>query len=515
MKKFSRNIQMSVNLISSLVVFVSNMAISFFLAPYIVEHIGVEANGFVQLANDFVNYATILVGIINSMAARFVTIAVHQGDVKKANVYYTSVFYANLALLALFTIPAICIIVKLEHIINIPPEIVVDVKWLFIFIFLNFLSGLAVPMWGTSTYITNTLYITSLGNTISSILRVGAIVCMFAFFEPKVWYIGFASFLVMIFIKVWNYVYKKKLTPELKISKASFDKAAVKELMSSGVWNALSSLGVMLLSGLDLLICNTFVGATAMGVLTLAKTIPHKLTSLSSTICSVFAPEITINYAKGDKERLKTDLKQAMNITGIIMTVPLAILFVFGDSFFKLWVPSQDAVQLQILSILTVLSYIFTCGVQVLYNVFTTVNKVKINSIMMILSGAVSTLGVLVCLRFTDWGIFAIAGVSSVVNIIRNMCYTVPFATKYIGFKWYTFFPQVGKSILSVVCILIVGYIVKLFMAPATWLTLLVACVIAAVFGFAVNIMIVLTKQERKILLGKFMSKLKRKKKSA
>ena len=509
MKDFSRGTQMTINLLSSLVVFATGILINFFLSPYIIENIGVEANGFLQLGNNFINYANLLITVVNSMAGRFITIEIHTGNKQKANIYYTSVYFANLLMLLIFLLPVIGMIFNLENIIDIPIALVSDIKLLYIFTFFNFLSGLAVPMWGSCTYITNKLYISSLGSLISSIIRVVTTVALFAFFEPKVWYVTFATFLVMIFTVLWGYNFKKKLTPELKINSKSFDFKAVTELMAAGVWNAISSLGITLLSGLDLLICNLFIGSFQMGVLSVAKIVPNQLSSLSSTICNVFAPELTINFAKGNKELLKNDLKQAMNITGIILTIPLAILFVFGDSFFRLWVPSQNAEQLQILSALTVLGYIFTSGTQVLYNVFVTVNKVKTNSILMLLSGVISTAVVFVCLKLTNWGVFAVAGVSSVVNLIRNMGFTVPFTAKYLGFKWNTFYPQVAKSILSVIILVTIGYLLKIVIYPTNWLMLFLVCGFTAVIGFGVNIYIVLSKNEREIVCKKIFSKFK------
>jgi len=301
------------------------------------------------------------------------------------------------------------------------------------------------------------------------------------------------------------------LTPKLNIKKKYFDLKAVTELIGSGVWNAISNLGNILLSGLDLLICNVFIGSTQMGILSVAKVMPNQIVSLSSTICNVFAPELTINYAKGNKEILKKDLKQAMNITGIILTIPLAILFVFGDSFFGLWMPSQSARQLQILAELSIISLIFTSGTQVLYNVFVTVNKVKTNSLLMLVSGVVSTIIVFICMKVTDWGIYAVAGVSSVVNLVRNMCYTVPFTAKYLGFKWNTFYPQVGKSVLSVIIIVLIGIIIRNFIYPTTWVMLIFVCALTALIGFIVNVYIVLSRDERKIIFGLINAKIGKK----
>ena len=41
-----------------------------------------------------------------------------------------------------------------------------------------------------------------------------------------------------------------------------------------------------------------------------------------------------------------------MKILGIIINIPIAILFVFGKEFFMLWVPEQNALELHILSVI-------------------------------------------------------------------------------------------------------------------------------------------------------------------
>ena len=90
--------QSAINLLAQIVMFGVNLCISFFLVPYITEVIGVDAYGFVGLANDFVSYAQIVTVAINSMASRFITIKIHEGDKEEANKFYSSVVIANIIL---------------------------------------------------------------------------------------------------------------------------------------------------------------------------------------------------------------------------------------------------------------------------------------------------------------------------------------------------------------------------------------------------------------------------------
>lgn len=505
----SENKKLIVNLLSGIMVFVINLIISFFLSPYIVKNLGVEANGFISLANTFITYATLVTVALNSMAGRFITIAIHKNNYEEANKYYNAVFGGNLITAVFLIVPAIICVIRLESIINIPDNLIFDVKILLSILFINFFIGLVLPNWAIATFATNRLYLQSIRTIQSNILKSASILLLFMIFSPRVYYVAIASLLCTLYITVYNWYYHKKLLSQLTIKRKYFDWKYVKELIFSGMWNTINQTGQMLLSGLDLLITNLFIGSVSMGALSLAKTVPSIITGLSGTLTGVFMPSLTIDFAKNDKEALKRNLKQGMKLTGVLLTIPLAILIVYGREFYHLWVPSQDARILQILSVLTCFGLIFTSGIQCLFNVFTVVNKLKINSILLLLSGLISTIIVFILLNTTNLGVFAVAGVSSFVNLARNIIYIVPFAAKYLGFKWNTFFPEVLSSVVSVIVLTIVAYIIKQFIVADSWILLILVCAITAIIGLVINMFIVLNNDERKYLLGMIKRKIR------
>lgn len=73
----------------------------------------------------------------------------------------------------------------------------------------------------------------------------------------------------------------------------------------------------------------------------------------------------------------------------------------------------------------------FTSGTQILYNVFSTVNRVKTNSIVVVVSGIFSILLTITLIKYTNIGIYAVAGISTIVTLLRNMLFTLPM-TLYI-----------------------------------------------------------------------------------
>lgn len=495
------------NVICSVLVLVSNIVISLWLSPFIIKNIGVEANGFVSLASNFVSYASLIVTALNSMAARFITVSYVEKDYKKANLYYNSVFWGNLVIVAVLIFPAIYFVAQLDSFVNVPSDILTDVKMLFTFVFSIFFMQTAAPNWSCGTYVTNRLDRTYIPNIIFAVLKAVLIFSLMYIFKPTVWYIGLVNFIIAFLDTAVAWYNTHTLTPELRVylnpKKAICSWQAIKDLVGSGIWGSVSNVGSMLLSGLDLIICNIFIGPTQMGILSLSKTLPHLMQSLSASICHAFAPELVINYAQGNKDKVLRDINRSMKLTSVVLIIPLAGIIVMSVDFYRLWVPSQDANLLSMLTTVTCLGYAFTSGTQILYNVFSTVNKVKLNAILMMASGAVSTALVFVLLKTTNLGIFAIAGVSVVVSLVRNMLYTIPYTAKYLGFKKTQFLPQIFSCVLSTCLLSFIGIVVKQLFSISTWIDFILVAGLLSVIFLIINVLVFLKKDERSMLFEK------------
>ena len=132
MKKLSLNQQSALNIAGSIIVVVINVAINFLLSPFIVAHLGVEANGYITLANNFVSYIALVTIALNSMAGRFILIEYRHGDQQSANEYYSSVLFGDWFLAAIFLVPMILFVVFIDHVIKVPHEYLLDTRLLFL-----------------------------------------------------------------------------------------------------------------------------------------------------------------------------------------------------------------------------------------------------------------------------------------------------------------------------------------------------------------------------------------------
>lgn len=499
----NRTKQLIINMSANFVSFGISMLISFFLSPYIVKTVGVEANGFVTLANNFVAYAGLITIALNSMAGRYITISVAQGDEAETNKYFNSVFYANLVIAAFLTVAGCLVVFFLDKLINVPVSILPDVRLLFIFLFLNCILSIVGSVYFVATFARNMLYLESLRNIEANIARALCIIGLFALGSPHVYYVGIGSLVSGVYVLIRNVQYTKKLLPQVHIRRKCFDIGAVLKIMASGIWNTINRLGQILIDGMDLLITNLFVDATSMGVLGLAKTVPNLISSLMGSIVNVFSPNYTILFAQGRYEELVKQIKRSMKIMGIITNLPIIVLIVCGQDFFKSWQPTMDAASLQILSLLTVGCLIFSGGINCLYGVFTVVNKIKVNSLVVLAGGAVSTVIVLILVNVTDLGVYAVAGVSTVISILRNLLFTAPYGAKCLNQKWFTFYPDIFNPVVYVVISSLIGFVAVVHVPFAGWIGFFLKAGIVGSLALLVGLCVLLSQEDRKYLFAK------------
>lgn len=493
---------------ASFVSFCVSLGISFLLTPFIVKSLGAAAYGFVGLSTNIISYTQLLTIALNSMAGRFITIKYAQGKIDEANKYFSSVFYSNLVLSAIIVAFLGSCVFFLEEIFEIPDELVIDVKFLFLLLVINSIAGLLTNVYAIATFIKNRLELSSIRSIIGSFIRAILLLVLFGLLEPRLWYIGVSGMVLTAYMSFTNYKYTQILAPELYISRYNFEWAKVKELVSSGAWNLLSKLGEILGTGLDLVIANLFIGATAMGILSITKTVPVQILSIFAMISSVFAPLFTKLYAEGKKNEMLLELKKSIRILGFFTTVPLACLYVLGKEFYSLWLPGQDAEMLQTLTIVGTIGLTFAMPLEALWNIFTITNKIKYSSMVTLLNNVIIIIIVLTSMLFVESEyarLLILAGTRTCTGTIRVVTFLPLYGAKCLDLPKYTFFPPIIKSVTGIVLSLVICYVIKSFVCINSWFAFFISVVAIIFITTMTNYFILLEKGDRSFIKQKIL----------
>lgn len=503
--------QIAKNLIFNTISFGINFAISFLFTPYLIRTVGKEAYSFFPLVNNIIGYSSILTAAVGSMGGRFITMSIYQNDKEGANQYFNSVWVANIFLSILFTIVSILAVIFISDFLTVPKYLETDVQWLFAFGAMSMILGLITGLFGIGTYVKNRLDLSASRNVLINVIRVLCILLLFYIFKPTIIFMSMSAFIAAIVGVYFNLSFKRRLLPELSVNpKKYFSWVKIKETTFSGMWNSVNQLSNVLLQQVDLLIANIFIGASVTGDLSIAKTAPILILNLLGILSGSFLPHFNILFAKGEQNLLIAEINKAMIIVCFFICIPLGFLTVFSEDFFKLWVPSENSLILYYLSILSILPMIIGGSVNPIFGVFTITNNLKIPSLVLLISGIFNTFFIILLLKKTNLGFWAIPLVSAIQMTLRNFFFTTIYGALCLNQKWYTFYPSVFKGLLGMLVVVCCGLMFKHFVSVDNWQAFF--CVFAGVSMLSMfcNGFVMLNSTDRKYIVSKVMARLRR-----
>lgn len=489
--------RLAVNMIANIVAFIVQFGVNFVLTPYIVQALGSAAYGFVQLSNNVIGWLGILTVALNSMSARFICIAMSRHHVEKAKEYFNSVLMANTVLACVLMIPSVLLVAFVNRVMNVPSHLLPDVRMMFAFALVGMEVQLLLNVFATVYYVTNRVDIQAKRNIEGNVLRAVVMVALFASLPARMWYVTATMLLVYVYLGLADVYYTRKLVPQLTVDPHYFKGRAVRELLSSGIWNSVNQLSIALLTSLDIYLMNVLISAQAAGEYSIVKLLPNFIQSFVGVMVSVFIPEFTMLYAQRKKKELLGSIDFSVKMMGYLMALPIGFLIIFAPEFFRLWVPGQNVGVLQGLSLLTIIPMIVTGSINTIYNVYTVTNKLRTPALVWVVFGVLNVATVIVLAQFTPLGIWSVPVAAFGWGLLRNLTFTPIYAAHCLDVHWSTFYKAIARGSLCTVIMTLICFAYQRFFAADSWPLLILAAMVCAAAAGAVNLFVVFRRDER------------------
>ena len=507
MKSAKINLTILANVVSCLF----TLGISYLLTPYYVSTLGDEAYGYVGLANTFIGYAGILTLAFNAMAQRFITVAYQRGEKEEMNVYFWSVLMAEGLLSAAILAVGLGISARVETFFDVSPHLLGDVRITFAVAVLNFVVTTVLSVFASSCFAANRIEISAMLTILANIGKVAVLVPLLYFFAPHVYFISVGGLIYTLVLYGGYWAVTKRILPEIRFDRSFIRRSAMWTMFRYGVWSSLSRISSLLTSGLDLVLANLFVGPAEMGMLAIVRVFQQAFDSLYSAVASAFHPQFTILYAKGKKRELLASVKSAMRYIAVLLMVPCAGLFGFGDSFFRLWLPTktpQEVTELYLLTILLLLPSAANAMVEALLVIPGIYKRVRIPMLISLGVGIACLVNKFVFLRTTSMGVFAIVLGTCVWALLNAWLIQPIYVARVLGEKWYCFFPSLGRNILLLGILTVFFRVMNNLLEPGGWLQFAAAAAVTGGMGYGVGFLLGFDRGEKQAVLEKLKAKI-------
>lgn len=261
---------------------------------------------------------------------------------------------------------------------------------------------------------------------------------------------------------------------------------------------------------------NWFISSAIMGRLSLAKQIPLALSNALGVFSNIFSSALTKVFASDGNNKLIYEANSQLKILTMFFTVPYAGIIVFGYDFLKLWLSDTSYtrtqfVEIYILMILVLLDIIISTYMYSIHSIFIAIDKVRIYSVVLLVSSIISIATTLVLLKCTGLGVYVIAGTSTVILGFTHGVIVPACAAKLLHRPIWTFWKTEFRSWASLAVICVVFSVVKNFMDFPNWISFFINIMIAGLIGYILESILVFSKQEKKEIISIINLKLIRK----
>ncbi len=443
------------------------------------------------------------------MVARFVTVEYHRGAMDKVKSFYATTFYSNLLIGFIFSIIVLICISYIDSILEVPGTMLSDVKGMFYFVLFAGLFSSVTAVFGSTVFCLDRLDIKSVAMIFISLVRVGLLYYLLAFTEVRLIYLGIAYSVSIVLEALVYIITTLRMMPLVRFSPRDFRFSSAKTLIGSGIWNSVNQVNTILLSGLDVLMANILVSPAMAGVLGVSKAIPNQIMSLLVMLSGIFLPALTIAYSKNERDEMQNVFRNSFDLLGIFMGVMIAGVVAVGRDFFALWMPETDSDVLYALSLFGMISFWVVGTTQSIGNAALLSNKLRLPVLITFVRSAVGVMLVLALAKaFPEYGCYFIAGVSSVLTVIYDLSFTVPYASKCINIGKRFFYKAKLKFFLDAVVLSFVFVGVRQLIQPDTWISLLACVVICTVVGMLFNIFYFFDGNKRKWMFNTIKGKI-------
>jgi membrane protein EpsK len=295
------------------------------------------------------------------------------------------------------------------------------------------------------------------------------------------------------------------LIPQLRISMASCNLAALQEMLSMGGWVSVSTVGTILFLGVDLLVVNRMFGPDACGQYAAVLQWSTLLRTFATTIAGVFGPTILFYYAQQDRDGLVLYSRRAVKFVGLLIGIPTAIISGFSAPLLRIWLGPSFVALAPLMVVLTAplavnLAYL------PLHSICMATNKVRIPGLVQLAAGAANLALAILLASLPSLGMYGVAIAGAVVLCLRNIVFTPIYAAHILGIRWSSFLYEC-ISISTATCLLSVAcWSSTLLCTINSWAILLLFSIVLVIGHFLIIYILFLSTDERNLLRGIFFS---------
>lgn len=491
----------SINVLTNTLRTVLMALIGLLLVPYYLENLGTAAYGIIPLATTMTSYVMILCDSLTYSSSRYSVLALHKGDDEQSNIAINTAFFGVLRVCILL-IPVVLILSYVSpYVFSVPDDMDMEVQILFLGVLASSLIVAVASSLECVLQARNKLYIVYIIRMAYAVIQLLMIVLMFNTSTPSLAQVGMSYIVSSAILFVLLYIAAKRNYRGLRIRRRYFSTKTFKEMGTLGLWSIIEKLGGMLYIQISLVLVNLYLGAEEEAGFAIVSSMISMIHTACFSLTAAIPPLIYKCYAEEDIKGLLEMSISGIKVTLLILAFPVAMVIVFAPQILTTWVGVQheglaDLVRIAFLSDMLYCSSTVIDGIPMAYG------KLRSIAIVTIGAGLMNTVGALMVLWYTDYGMEGVMWVWVVAVAVRAM-YMFLFTeylmkVKYRNFLW----PLIYGHLVMAVSVGLLFILADLVDVEPTWIYIIPFFIILFLIYLIPMYNLLLNARDRSIVLS-------------
>jgi O-antigen/teichoic acid export membrane protein len=409
---------------------IANMAVGFFLSPFILHSLGEVAYSVWVLAVSVVGYLNLLDLGMQSSIIRFVSQGFTKGDHESASDAASAALWVRLQISGLAILLSAIIALVFPHVFKIPANLARDAQE-------------AVLLIGASTAVTMTLGVA--GAVVSALnrydlqnyvglgptaIRVAGIVWSLRTGHGIV-AIAMCEFIATLVNKLLQVWVAHRLYPELRYRLRKPQSETLRKVWSYSFYTFLVTVAVQLVYQTDNVVVGAFVSLGAVAFYSIANSLCRYTTQIISAMSGTFMPAASSYEAAGEARSLELLFKNGTRAMMMASLPVLITVIVRGSSFIGLWMGPQYAHSSGVVLAILAFPLIFAYANQTAAAIAFGVEKHKMMAFWAIGEGVANLVLSIVLAHW--YGIYGVALGTLIPSLIAQFGFWPRYISKLVG----------------------------------------------------------------------------------
>jgi len=312
-----------------------NIAVGFFLSPFILHHLGDDAFGLWVLIFSLTGYYGIFDFGIRSSIVRFVAKFKATGEKDElARLVNTSLF-THVCLAGLLLVPTVLGSYYVDRLFHIPPSFLKDARILFLIVGGSLALGFPLGISGGILEGLQAFYLINWMNTVTTLLRAVLIVYV-------LWHgLGLLTVaLITVSLPLISAALRSVIAQRLLAVPCGWkyvDRSSLRQIVNYSSVTFVIIVAMKLRFKTDAVIIGTFLSAAAITHFSIGGRLVDYATEVVSSLAQIFTPMSSQFHATGDYERLRKIFIAGNRACAFVMFPICVSLMVMGKSVIEAW----------------------------------------------------------------------------------------------------------------------------------------------------------------------------------